>query len=86
MTGDCHVRICEGRGVRLPPATRPSNANSRVGGVVRARRLPQAPPARTISLAGVGKTAASVSAPLIRVGVDLTVQGGHGSRMVGTSM
>ena len=23
MTGDCHVRICEGRGVRLPPATRP---------------------------------------------------------------
>ncbi len=25
MTGDCHVRICEGRGVRLPPATRPSS-------------------------------------------------------------
>jgi len=22
MTGDCHVRICEGRGVRFPPATR----------------------------------------------------------------
>ena len=22
MTGDCHVRFCESRGVRLPPATR----------------------------------------------------------------
>ena len=22
MTGDCHVRICGGRGVRFPPATR----------------------------------------------------------------
>ena len=22
MTGDCHVRICEGRRVKLPPATR----------------------------------------------------------------
>ena len=24
MTGDCHVRICEGRRVKLPPATRHS--------------------------------------------------------------
>ena len=23
MTGDCHVRFCERRGVRLPPATHP---------------------------------------------------------------
>ncbi len=22
MTGDCHVRFCESRGVRFPPATR----------------------------------------------------------------
>jgi hypothetical protein len=22
MTGDCHVRFCERRGVRIPPATR----------------------------------------------------------------
>ena len=24
MTGDCHVRFCEGLGVKLPRATRPS--------------------------------------------------------------
>jgi len=25
MTGDCHVRFCERRGVRIPPATRLNN-------------------------------------------------------------
>ena len=28
MTGDCHVRICGSRGVRIPPATRLSSGRA----------------------------------------------------------
>ena len=31
MTGDCHVRICEGRGVKFPPATRRAKQGTACG-------------------------------------------------------
>jgi hypothetical protein len=31
MTGDCHVRFCESRGVRFPPATRQFTISSDSG-------------------------------------------------------
>ena len=31
MTGDCHVRICEGRRVKLPPVTRHSATGPDLG-------------------------------------------------------
>ena len=49
MTGDCHVRFCERRGVRLPSATHP--APHRAGGVHRAYRTPKILD-RQITLAG----------------------------------
>ena len=32
MTGDCHVRFCESRGVRFPPATHQTRRDQRLAG------------------------------------------------------